>query len=61
MDHKLVVCIVSYTSAHVMYISGIKALRSVLNPMSVNNRNNMFVIKEMSTDSVYYLRFVVFI
>ncbi|XP_053393950.1 KICSTOR complex protein SZT2-like isoform X2 [Mercenaria mercenaria] len=35
---------------------GIKALRSVLNPLSVNNRNNMFVIKETTTENVFYLR-----
>ena len=37
------------------YFSGIQALRSVLNPFSVNNRKNMFVIKETS-GRVCYLR-----
>ncbi|KAL4236752.1 KICSTOR complex protein szt2 [Mactra antiquata] len=35
---------------------GIKALRLVLNPLSVNNRNNMFVMQETATKNVYYLR-----
>ncbi|XP_052774284.1 KICSTOR complex protein SZT2-like isoform X2 [Mya arenaria] len=35
---------------------GVKILRSVLNSLSVNNRNNMFVTKEISTGNVFYLR-----
>ncbi|KAH3695457.1 hypothetical protein DPMN_082917, partial [Dreissena polymorpha] len=35
---------------------GVKTLRSVLKPFSVNNRNNMFVMKETDTGNVFYLR-----
>ena len=38
--------------------SGVKILRSVLNSLSVNNRNNMFVTQETTTDNVFYLRSV---
>lgn len=35
---------------------GVGALRGVLNKFSVNNRKNMFVIKEVSSGNVFYLR-----
>ncbi|XP_050400458.2 KICSTOR complex protein SZT2 [Patella vulgata] len=35
---------------------GLLALRSVLSKLSVNNRKNMFVIKETQTENVSYLR-----
>jgi len=46
----------SYISDSTIFISGVKTLRSVLNPLSVNNRTNMFVNKETSTENVFYLR-----
>ncbi|CAH1774976.1 unnamed protein product [Owenia fusiformis] len=35
---------------------GIQALRSILNPFSVNNRKNMFVYREPQSGNVFYLR-----
>ena len=37
--------------------AGVKALRQVLNKFSVNNRSNMFVVREKN-GSVFYLRYV---
>lgn len=40
-------------------LTGVQVLRTVLNKFSVNNRKNMFVVKELvDSDLVYYLRYV---
>lgn len=39
-------------------LTGVQVLRTVLNKFSVNNRKNMFVVKELvDSDLVYYLRY----
>lgn len=39
-------------------MTGVQVLRTVLNKFSVNNRKNMFVVKELvDSDLVYYLRY----
>lgn len=40
-------------------LTGVQVLRTVLNKFSVNNRKNMFVVKELvDSDLVYYLRYI---
>jgi hypothetical protein len=36
---------------------GLLSLRTILNKFSVNNRKNMFVIKEMSSGNAFYIRY----
>lgn len=50
-----------YLMNNITYFSltGVQVLRTVLNKFSVNNRKNMFVVKELvDSDLVYYLRYV---
>lgn len=50
-----------YLMNNITYFSltGVQVLRTVLNKFSVNNRKNMFVVKELvDSDLVYYLRCV---
>lgn len=37
-------------------VIGLAALKAVLNKFAVINRKNMFVIKESTTQAVFYLR-----
>lgn len=49
-----------YLMNNITYFSltGVQVLRTVLNKFSVNNRKNMFVVKELvDSDLVYYLRY----
>lgn len=49
-----------YLKNNITYFSltGVQVLRTVLNKFSVNNRKNMFVVKELvDSDLVYYLRY----
>lgn len=47
----------AYIYVYFLFMVGVQALRTVLNKFSVNNRKNMFVIKELDdSHSVYYLR-----
>lgn len=49
-----------YLMKNITYFSltGVQVLRTVLNKFSVNNRKNMFVVKELvDSDLVYYLRY----
>lgn len=50
-----------YLMKNITYFSltGVQVLRTVLNKFSVNNRKNMFVVKELvDSDLVYYLRYM---
>jgi len=39
------------------FLSGMQALLSVLDKFRVENRRNMFVIKESKSGAIFYIRF----